>query len=47
MFDEDYDGELNKSFWREYLEERERLAQLRDEQLARQFWAFKFPDRLI
>jgi hypothetical protein len=31
----------------EYIEERERLAQLRDEAVARQFWAFKFAERLI
>jgi hypothetical protein len=28
-------------------EPREREAQVRDEILARQFWAFKFPDRLV
>jgi hypothetical protein len=43
----DFDSELNPEFWREYIEERERLAQLRDEAVARQFWAFKFADRLI
>lgn len=45
MFDvnEDFDSELNTDWWREYLEEKERLAQLRDEAAVRQFWAFKFP----
>jgi hypothetical protein len=37
----DFDSELNPDFWREYIEERERLSQLRDEAVARQFWALK------
>jgi hypothetical protein len=33
--------------WQSVLEEKERLAQLHDEEVARQFWAYKYPDRLI
>jgi hypothetical protein len=47
MIEEPLDTELDKNFWQDYIEERERLNQLRDEAATRQFWAFKFPERLI
>jgi hypothetical protein len=33
-----FDGELNNEFWREYIENRKMLAQLRDSELAKEFW---------
>jgi hypothetical protein len=38
---EPLDAELDKDFWRNYIEERERLAQLRDEAAVRRFWDLK------
>jgi hypothetical protein len=41
----DFDGELNAEFWREYLEEKERTRQLADAAFVEDFWKFKVFER--
>ena len=33
--------------WRDYIEEWERMEQLRDQEIVRQFWAFKFQETVF
>ena len=39
--------DLSEQLWIDYIEAREREAQIHDEAVARAFWRFKDPDRLI
>jgi hypothetical protein len=41
----DFDGEVNPEFWREYLEEKERTRQLADAAFVEDFWKFKVFER--
>jgi hypothetical protein len=41
----DFDGELNNEFWREYIEEKERIRQLADAAFVENFWNFGVSQR--
>jgi hypothetical protein len=41
----DFDGELNSDFWREYLEDIEATRQLADAAFVEDFWKFKAFER--
>jgi hypothetical protein len=38
---EDFDGELNADFWREYIEEKEATRQQADAAFVEDFWKYK------
>jgi hypothetical protein len=37
----DFDGELNADWWRDYLEEKERIRQLADKAFVEKFWELR------
>jgi hypothetical protein len=37
----DFDGELNAGWWRDYLEEKERIRQLADKAFVEKFWELR------